>query len=44
MAAHLPQPVLIQALHDGIPVVYDLQESVHQLCLLPALRLALQAF
>lgn len=38
----VPEPVFVQALHDGVPAVYDLHQSLHQPLLLPLLLSGLQ--
>lgn len=38
----VPEPVFVQALHDGVPAVYDLHQSLHQPLLLPPLLSGLQ--
>lgn len=38
----VPEPVFVQAVHDGVPAVYDLHQSLHQPLLLPLLLSGLQ--
>lgn len=38
----VPEPVFVQALHDSVPAVYDLHQSLHQPLLLPLLLSGLQ--